>query len=136
MADEYKKYDSKSTFVAHHVRLTADAKPLGDTTKVTFVNTSRLDKDSDMWIDAIASPSDTLAAQLKKGDTISVEGFLTMQKWGDNNDKVSFTLRFAKLHYPLDLLKTLQERASVSGGKRTASAGRRREPDPTDDLPF
>ncbi len=118
---DFKKYDSDCLLVCHNVRLTKDAQQISDTfVKITFVLTSKNDKDEDIWIDAIpldgAAP---MAAKLLKGDTLSVSGFLTMQKWGDN-DKLSHTLKFAKLSYPLELLMALKERGAGKPGGRKA----------------
>ena len=121
MTQEFTKYDSDTVMHCHNIRLTKDAQKISDTfVKVTFCLTSKNDKDEDMWVDAIPLDSGVaLASQLKKGDVLSASGFLTMQRWGDDNDKVSHTLKFAKFHYPLDLLMELKAR---DGGTAKAKA--------------
>lgn len=136
MAEEFKKYDSNHELECRNVRLTHDAtivKP--GFTKVKFVLTSKNEGDDDMWIEAIPSEGAAeLAGYLKKGDTISATGFLTMQHWGDNNNE-QFTLKFAKLHYSLELLQTLRERQggkSAAKGKSVAKPGKKPARPPID----
>lgn len=120
---EYKKFDSNHTLECRNVRLTEDAKVIKPGfTKVKFVLTSSQDGDDDMWIEAIPSEGAAeLAGYLKKGDSISATGFLTLSHWGDNNNE-QFTLKFAKLHYSLELLQELNARRA--GGKEKPKAGK------------
>lgn len=131
MAEEFAKWDTNHTLEVRNIRLAKDAAPLGDTHKVTFVLSSKNDKAIDMWVDAIPGPGDTLAKHLKKGDVLSATGFLEASTWGDNNDKTQFTLRFARLHYPFELLKVLKERSAaakpVSARKRAGKAAAQAE---------
>jgi hypothetical protein len=120
MADgEIQKYDSDATMTVHHARLVEDAKEFGgDAVKIRFVVSSRLDKDEDMWTDAVTSSYQTaLAKNLKKGDVLTVEGFPTFQRWGDGGQKISMTLRFAKFHFPVTLIGILKEREGLKGAK-------------------
>ena len=125
MGQEYTKYDSDTVMHCHNVRLTKDAQKISETfVKVTFCLTSKNDKDEDMWVDAIPLDSGVqFAANLLKGDVLSVSGFLTMQRWGDDNDKVSHTLKFAKFHYPIDLLMELKARDSGKLPKASGKSG-------------
>lgn len=126
MTQEYAKYDTDARAEYFNVRLTKDAQRVNDKfVKVTFVSTSKNDKDEDMWIDAIPLDSGAdKASLLKKGDVLSVDGFLTMQKWGDNGDKTSFQLKFARMHYPIELLMQLKEREGDKPAKRKDKPGK------------
>lgn len=122
MADgEITKYDSDATMTIHHARLVEDAKEFGGTdgaVKIRFVVSSRLEKDEDMWTDAVTSSYQAaLAKNLKKGDVLTVEGFPTFQRWGDGGQKISMTLRFAKFHFPVTLIGILKEREGAKGAK-------------------
>lgn len=137
---EYAKRDTNHTLEVRNIRLAADAKAVGSTHKVTFVLTSKADKAIDMWVDAFPSENDALARYLKKGDVLSATGFLEASTWGDDGAKVQFTLRFARLHYPFDLLKALQERASAgetkTARKRSGRAAPTGDDGLTSDIPF
>jgi hypothetical protein len=134
---DFKKYDSNHTLECRNVRLTEDAKVIkAGFTKVKFVLSSAGESDDDMWIEAIPSEGAAeLAGYLKKGDVLSTTGFLTMQHWGDNNNE-QFTLKFAKLHYPLTLLQALRERqeAGKSAGKKSAAKSAKKPVKPPIDL--
>lgn len=128
---EFKKFDTKAKYLAHNVRLTADAKELKPATgdkaamvKVTFVDTSRQESDEEMWIDVI--PQDyqaDLAGFLRKGDVISVEAKLTFRKYTHNGEtRYAHDLRRAELIIPPALFTALKERGFTPGAKGSSPA--------------
>ena len=130
---EFRKYDTDSNYTCWAARLTKDAevKDFGDRqlVRLNFADSSRMDSDEDIWIEANPSDRDAaLAKCLKKGDTIGIEGKLTMRRYGDNKEKVAFNIRFAKLHVPIALLMECKEKrgftpgAASSGGNGKAPA--------------
>lgn len=118
---EFKKYDSASTYENRYARLTKDAevKTFGDgkeSVRLTFVDTSRVEADADMWIEATCTDRDAPAMKyLKKGDVINVEGHLSMRRFGDNQEKVAFSVRFATIRLSIDLRAKLKERGFTPG---------------------
>lgn len=126
MADkEWKKYNSDFRSDGFNIRLTDDAEVLGENfVKFTFAAESANEGDETMWIDVIPLDQQApIASFLKKGDVVSVTGRLTMQKWGDNRDKVSFTLRGAYLHLDPSFIAELKERGFVPGTKSVTKSG-------------
>lgn len=126
MAD-YKKYDSQATTIVHNARLTEDAtvieggeKPL---VKIKFVLTSRSERHSDLWVEAtVQDRQSDLAKYLKKGDTLGVQGFPALRRWGEDNKMVSFELVRAELMPSIELFVSLKERGfepgAAKGGKK------------------
>lgn len=142
---DYKKYDSQATFIVHNARLTEDATVLegGDEpmVKLKFVCTSRSDRHSDMWVEVTVGRGQSgLARYLKKGDTLGVQGFPALRRWGENNDKISFEIVRAEIMPRPELIGELKERgfepgAGNGGGKKPAKAKparKVREPEPED----
>lgn len=125
---EFKKYDTKATYAVWNARLAKDAvvKEFGENTfvSVTFVDSSRLDGDEEMWIEANVNKSNAvLASYLEKGDVVGFDnGKLTMRRWGDDNDKVAFNLRNASIVVDPGLLATLKERGWVPGSEEMKGA--------------
>lgn len=119
---EFKKFDTQAVMHYWNVRLAKDAaaKEFGENTfvSVTFVDSSRLDGDEEMWVEAnVTKRNSALASYLEKGDVMGVSGKLTMRRWGDDNDKVAFNLRNAELHVEPGLLATLKERGWTPGSE-------------------
>ncbi len=124
---EFKKYDSQTTFIGHNMRLTKDADvkegQKGKMVSLTVVSTSRNDKDSDMWIEVLVSDFHAeLAAHLIKGDTIGVQGFMVLQKYGDP-ERVALKLRQAQVYTSVDLFVAAKERGFTPGGSTSAPKG-------------
>lgn len=124
---DFKKFDTQALTHYWHVRLAKDAqsKEFGENTFVqfTFVDSSRLDGDEEMWVDAnVTKRNAVLASYLEKGDVLGVTGKLTMRRWGDDNDKVAFNLRNAELHIEPGLLATLKERGWTPGSEEMKGA--------------
>lgn len=127
MADkEYKKYDSAATLVVHYARVTGEVKRVNDTfVKVPVVLTSSNDGDDDMWFDVVPFDGQAeIASFIEKGDLISFEGFPTKQTWGDDGDKISFTVKRARIHMSPEFIATLKERGFVPGGGGGKSKGK------------
>jgi single-stranded DNA-binding protein len=118
MATEHKKYNSNASFTIHHARITAEPKVISDNfVKLTTVVTSANEKDEDIWVDIVPVDGQApLAQYIEKGDLVSVEGFLTCQRWGTDNDKVSHTLRNARLMLSPEQIATLKGRGFTPGG--------------------
>lgn len=153
---EYAKFDSASSYENRYARLTKDAevKSFGDgkeSVRITFVDTSRNENDADMWIEAQAP--DRMAEKvkhLKKGDVVDVEGKLSMRRYGDNNEKVAFSIRFAEIRMSPELQGKLKERgySGAGGNSKPAAKPAPKKPTPTkaarptvdlpedDDIPF
>ncbi len=118
---EFKKYDSASKYLNFGARLTKDAEVKEfdgrKVVRVTFVDQSRHEADVDMWIEATAGDRQAeLAAFLKKGDTLGVEGKLSMRKYQkDGVEKFSIGIRRAELHVPIELFVKLKERGFTPG---------------------
>jgi single-stranded DNA-binding protein len=123
---EYKKYDSDIEVEARNVRLTKDAEEKGENfVKLTFCGESRGEKDSPMWWDVIPFDGQAeLAKFLRKGDTLSITGFPTMQRYGESDEKVGLTLKKARLHIPLDLFVELKDRGFEPGAASTSGKGK------------
>src|SRR5689334_6537217 len=122
MTEEYKKYDSQHGYNIHNARLAkdADVKPgnKGPMVRLTFVATSRSDRHSDMWWEATVSDFNApMAAHLKKGDTLGIEGFPALRRYGDDNEKFSLELLRAEIFPNIDLIKKLKERGFTPGQK-------------------
>lgn len=152
---EYRKFDSSSKYINFGARLTKDAetRKLQDgkeLVRISFVDTSRHENDQDMWFEATPGDRQTgLAKYLRKGDTIGVEGKVSMRRFGDNNEKVAFAIRRAELHIPGELFAKLKERgwnpqadskpatqSKPPAKKTTAKAPPADMPDLDDDIPF
>lgn len=125
--DNFKKYDSNDSYTAHFARLTKDAdiKAFDDReiVRITFVSSSRKDAHADMWIDATATDFQAdLVKHLKKGDVVSITGKLTMRKYGENQEKVSFGIDRADIIVPPSLFAELKARGFTPGaGKKGAT---------------
>ena len=127
---EYRKYDTDSKSEYWNIRLTADAEVKGENfVKLKFASESSREDDETMWIDVIPLDGQApISSFLKKGDVIpGVSGRLTMQRWGEDNDKISFTLKGAYLHLSPELIVELKERGFVPGSKST-SGGKKGKP--------
>lgn len=128
---EFKKYDSPSSYECAGVRLAKDADVKdtanGQIVTLTFVDTSRAEGDSDLWVEAkIADRQSDLAAYFKKGDILhTVEGKPVLRKWTNNEgqEKFSFQLKRAEFVPPTSIYATAKERgwepqaANAGGGK-------------------
>jgi hypothetical protein len=124
---EYRKYDTTAGYEAHNIRLTKDADVKdganGQMVSITFVDSSRNDRDVDMWIEAQVSDFQAaLGACLKKGDVLGVRGKLVMQKYGEP-EKVALKLRRAELYVPIDLFMACKERGFEPGAAPSSGAG-------------
>jgi single-stranded DNA-binding protein len=133
---EFKKFDTQAVTHYFNVRLAKDAqaKEFGENTFVsaTFVDSSRLDGDEEMWVEAnVTKRNSALASYLEKGDVMSVSGKLTMRRWGDDNEKVAFNLRNAELHVSPGLLATLKERGWTPGSDEVKGAAPAKKSKPT-----
>jgi len=138
MSDEYKKYDSEIRVEYIGARLTKDAEVRdganGKMVRLTVVATSKAESDSDLWLEVNVQDSQAeLAAHLKKGDTLhKIEGFLTLRKYGENNEKFSINVRRARLSVPIGPVVTigdLKERGFVPGaGGQAAKKGGKTPP--------
>jgi len=122
MADqEYKKYDTRSKYTATGIRLAKDAEVRetanGKLVRLTIVDTSRLDSDDDLWVEATVRDFDAgVAEYLRKGDILhEVTGKPTIRRYGDNNEKFTFGVRQAMIHVPAELFAQLKERGWVPG---------------------
>lgn len=130
---EFKKYDSDDNYSNWSARLTKDAEVKeGEKTrvKITFVSTSRSENHHDLWVTAdINEGQAPLAAFLKKGDIVGVEG--KPYQWGDANPQ--FALNFARLHLTGELINKLKERGFVPGqkGRPTSKAAPKKTGKPT-----
>lgn len=124
---DFKKYDTQATTNYWNVRLAKDAttKEFGENTfaQFTFVDSSRLETDDEMWVDVNPTKRNgVLSSYLEKGDVVGVSGKLCMRRWGDNNDKVAFNLRNAEVHVEPGLLATLKERGWTPGSEEMKGA--------------
>lgn len=124
---DYKKFDTQANTSYWNVRLAKDAtsKEFGENTfaEFTFVDSSRLDSDEEMWVSANPTKRNgVLASYLEKGDVVGVSGKLCMRRWGDDNEKVAFNLRNAEIHVEPGLLATLKERGWVPGSEEMKGA--------------
>lgn len=111
---EHKKYDSQHIYIIHNARLTADPKIISNGPVVlTFAAESSSDRHSTMWWEAkLNSDSGTaeFARHLKKGDTLGIEGFPALYRWGDNNEKFSLELLRVNLRPSIELIQKVKER--------------------------
>ena len=119
---EYKKFDSQSTFEIRNARLAKDPEvrdgEFGPMVNLTFVNTSRKEKYSDMWVTALVGARNAdLAQYLKKGDTLGIAGEPRLRVWGDDGDKHSYELDNATLYTGIELFMELKERGFEPGAK-------------------
>lgn len=120
---EYKKFDTKANHQYFNVRLTKDAtvKEFSDNKQVslTFVDSSRRDNDEEMWVDAkVVNSQKAMSSYLEKGDVVTFSsGKLTMRRYGDDNEKVAFSLDNAQVEVTIDLLVQLKERGFVPGAE-------------------
>lgn len=126
---EYRKFDSSAKYIIHNARLAKDAEvketEKGKLVRLTFVDTSRNDADSDMWIEATVQDRNAdFAAFLKKGDTLGVEGKLCLRRYGDNNEKFAHNLRFAEIFPPIGLHVEVKERGFTPGAGKPATKGK------------
>jgi single-stranded DNA-binding protein len=124
---DFKKFDTQATTNYWNVRLAKDAsvKEFGENTfaEFTFVDSSRLDGDEEMWVSVNPTKRNSvLASYLEKGDVVGASGKLTFRRWGENNDKIAFNLRNAELHIEPGLLATLKERGWVPGSEEMKGA--------------
>lgn len=136
---EYKKYRSNIETEGRFMRVTGDVKVINDTfVKIPTVATSENDADEEMWLDVVPIDSQApMASYVEKGDLISFTGFPTYQLWGDDHDKVSHTIKFARLHFSPEFIAVLKERGyepgsksakgSKGSGKRGAAKGKARD---------
>lgn len=129
MGDDFKKYDSDDKYINWNARLAKDPEiregENGKMVRLTFVSTSKAESDSELWIEA--TPSDRqadIAAFLKKGDVLGIEGKPCLRRYGDNKEKFSFNLRRAELHIPISLFVALKERGFVPGAKAEGKSAR------------
>ncbi len=105
--------------------------------RLTFVDSSRNEADCEMWIDCVVQDRQAqLATFLQKGDTLGVEGHLTMRKYGEP-EKVGIGIRRGELHIPIDLFVKLKERGFTpgeGGGGKKPAAPPAKKPRPTVNL--
>ncbi len=139
MTDDRKRYDSLDRYTNFAARLTKDPEvfPSKDPTRgplvrLTFVSESRLEKTKALWVEAKVRDRDAhLAAFLKKGDTIAIEGKPVNEEY---NGKTYFKLDQAQLHTTVDILLKCKERGFVGGSKAAIPAGPKKAPRPVIDL--
>lgn len=117
---EFRKYNSAGKYVFHHLRVTGDPKVINEGfVKIPSVITSAGQNDADIWVDIIPPEAGAhVASFLKKGDTVSGEGFLTLEKWGDNGDKISHSLKNARLELSPDFVKKLKDERGYDPSQR------------------
>lgn len=127
---EFKSYDSQATLEIHNARLTKDADvkdgDRGKMVSITFVITSRNERDSELWVEAQVNDFQAeLAAHLQKGDVLGVSGLPVLQRYGDDNEKFAFKIRRAQIMPSVDLFVALKERGfEPGGGGEKKSAGK------------
>lgn len=133
---DFKKFDTHAVTHYFNVRLAKDAQTVefsdNKMAKLTFVDSSRLDSDEEMWVEANVVKSQTaMASYLEKGDVLSVTGKLTMRRYGDDNSQVAHNLRNADMKLPIDLIVKLKERGFTPGSdavKGDAPAAKKKGP--------
>lgn len=131
---EFKKYDSDDVYVQHNARLTSDPDvkeydgkkfvKIKFTSETRGENKDGTERYETVWVEALVSDYDSeMAAMLKKGDVLTVEGKPGLRRWGDDNDMISFELIRARLHTPISLKAELKERG-FSPGKSKPTKGK------------
>lgn len=118
MADqEYKNYDSDSGWWMNNARLAKppEIKAEGKIVRLTFVSTSSnkgVNGVEDLWVEVVPDQYSTEPAKyLQKGDEIArVEGHEELRKFGDNKERSSFGVKFAKLKFSSALKAELKSR--------------------------
>lgn len=129
---EFKKYDSDDNYTHHNARLSQDPEVREydgkKFVKLKFASDTRgkdkngNDRYSTMWVEATVTDYDSeMAAMLKKGDVLTIEGKPALRLWGDDNENASFELVRARLHAPVSLKATLKERGFSPGGAKPAA---------------
>lgn len=139
---DYKKYDTSAVTHYWNVRLAKDAEVVefkddNKMVRLTFVDSSRLDTDAEMWVEANPVKGNSVSSSyLEKGDVVGLSGKLTFRTYGENNEKFAHNLRNAQVVLSPDLIATLKERGwepgtetmKGEGGKKKATAKKEEKP--------
>lgn len=126
---EYKKqYDSQVVVIWHNARLTKDPEVVqfgdGELVKLTSVMTSRKEGNAEVWYTIVPRKFDVGKSKyLKKGDTVSVQGFPTAREWTnkEGQTKLSHSIDQAEIIISPNMIGELKERGWVPGAKTSAA---------------
>lgn len=133
---EYKKqYDSQVVVIWHNARLTKDPEVVqfgdGELVKLTSVMTSRKEGNAEVWYTIVPRKFDVGKSKyLKKGDTVSVQGFPTAREWTnkEGQTKLSHSIDQAEIIISPNMIGELKERGWVPGGDKGESLAKSTKP--------